>query len=59
MMRTVLAFASLFVLTITFGVANAADDIFTDPADAGPDFALQGEYSGWGIYKGERKNFGA
>lgn len=53
MIRT--AFASLLLLCST---ASAEDEIFLDPAKAGPDFVVQGEYQGNVTEDGETVKIG-
>src|SRR6516225_6070752 len=49
---------SLVLLLGSFGVAKAAHEAFTDPAKAGPDFVVQGEYAGDCKFGEETKKIG-
>jgi hypothetical protein len=49
---------SLMFLLGLHGVARAAHEAFTDPAKAGPDFLVQGEYAGEGKFGDETKKLG-
>jgi Domain of Unknown Function (DUF1080) len=49
---------ALISLVGLVGVACAAHEAFTDPAKAGPDFAVQGEYAGEGKFGDDTKKVG-
>jgi hypothetical protein len=49
---------SLVVLLGWVGIARAAHEAFTDPAKAGPDFVVQGEYEGAAKHDNETRKLG-
>jgi hypothetical protein len=49
---------ALMLLLASFGSARGAHEAFTDPAKAGPDFLIQGEYAGDCKFGDETKKLG-
>jgi len=54
-----LAAVLLLVLVLPATAAKPSGDVFIDPAEAGPDFAVQGEYVGESLHEGKTCKYGA